>query len=87
MIAALAVPRHLAVEDHSFAGIAAIALVDRREVLRQPVARIQLHIAAALVGEQPDAVELALEQPVVAREALLRQRRGHRLEPVGHLDL
>ena len=37
-----------------------------------------------LVREQPDAVELALEQPVGSAEAVLRQRGGHRLEPVGH---
>ena len=37
---------------------------DRRQILRQPVAREQPDVGAALVGEQPDAVELALEQPV-----------------------
>ena len=34
-----------------------------RKMLRKPIARIQLNVAAALVGEQSDAVELALEHP------------------------
>src|SRR5688572_17173867 len=37
-----------------------------------------------LVGEQPDAIELALEEPVASAEPLLCQRGGHWFEPVGH---
>ncbi len=51
--------------------------------LRQPVAREQTDVCALLEREQPDAVELALEDPLGAREALLRERRRHRLDPVG----
>ena len=36
-----------------------------------------------LEREQADAVELALEDPLRPGEALLRERRGHRLEPSG----
>src|SRR6185437_8367070 len=81
---AAAVPRHLAVEND---------IVDRevrdgsghvRKMLWKPIARVQLHVAAALVGEQSNAVELALEDPVAPCEALLSERGRHRFEPVGH---
>ena len=38
-----------------------MALASAGQILRQPVAREQPHVGAVLVREQPDAVELALE--------------------------
>ena len=67
MIAAAAVPGHLAVEDHLFHGKLCDGVGDRRQMLRKAIARKQPDVCAALVGEQPDAVELALEQPVARR--------------------
>ena len=56
---------------------------DRRQILRQPIARVEPDVVALLEREQADAVELALEDPLRPGEPLLRQRRGHRLEPLG----
>ena len=64
MIAAPAVPGHLAVENHVVDGKIGNGAGELRQILRKPVARVQPDVGAALVGEQPDAVELALEQPV-----------------------
>ncbi len=61
----------------------AIACGEGRVVLRQPVAREQADIRPLLEREQADAVELALEDPFRAGEPLLRERRGHRLDPFG----
>jgi hypothetical protein len=85
VIAAVEVPGHLAVEDDFIDRHPGNRRCQRRQILRQPIPRIELHVLAPLVGEQPDAVKLPLEQPLVAREPLLRQRRGHRLEPLWHL--
>jgi hypothetical protein len=57
-------------------------LYSRSKSLFSPSSRIQADLGAALVCEQPDAVELPLEQPVVAGEAFLRQRGGDRFEPI-----
>ena len=67
VIAAPAVPGHFAVEDHLVDGKLGNGAGHRRQILRKPVARVQRDVGAALVGEQPDAVELALEQPVAVR--------------------
>src|SRR5207244_3141694 len=50
-------------------------------VLRQAVARKQPHLPSLLEREQTDAVELALEDPLRPRKALLRESGGHRLDP------
>jgi hypothetical protein len=52
-------------------------------IQRQLVPRQQLHVGAVLERQDPDAVELPLENPFGSREALLRQRRGHGDEPGG----
>src|SRR5262249_16305082 len=50
-------------------------------ILRQLIAGEKLHAAAFAECEQPDPVELALEDPLGAGEALLGQRCGHRDDP------
>jgi hypothetical protein len=78
-------PGGFAVEDH---------VVDRqvrdrlyhcgvRIVQRQPVAREQPDIGAILERDHADPVELPLEDPLRPGEAVLGQRRRHRLEPFG----
>jgi len=76
-------PRHLAVEDHVADGELRNRVTDRGEVLGQPVAREQADVAAVLECEETNAIELALEDPLGIGEALLRERRGHRFDPVG----
>lgn len=84
VIVALTIPRHFTIEDCIVHREATDGRGDRRHVLRKPVAREELDVDAAFVRDQPDAIELALEEPVVARKTLLRERRRHGLEPVGH---
>jgi hypothetical protein len=55
----------------------------RRVVLRQTVAREQANVAAGLEREGANSVVLALENPFGPREPLLRERRGHRFDPLG----
>src|SRR5437762_11205074 len=80
----------LAVEDDVVSREPRDGLHDGRvsRVLGQPVARQQPNVLRLLEREQADAIELALEDPFRAGEALLRERRGHRLYPfrerVGH---
>jgi hypothetical protein len=69
VVTARAVPRDFAVEDQFICGDGRDRALDSGNVLQQAIARIELHLAAALIGEQADAVELALEQPVRAGEA------------------
>src|SRR5438093_10472709 len=69
VIAAPAVPGYLTVENHLVDRKTGNGSGQRREILRKPVARVQLNVGAAFVREQSDAVELALEQPVVSDEA------------------
>ena len=76
-------PRDLAVEDRVPHGQVPDRLGDGRVVLRPAIAREQTDLRSLLEREQPDAVELALEDPLRAREPLLRQRRRHGLEPFG----
>ena len=54
-----------------------------RAVERQPVPRQQANVGAVLERQQPNAVELALEDPLGPGEPVLRERRRHRFEPVG----
>jgi hypothetical protein len=54
-------------------------------MLRQAVAGKESDLAITLEGKQADTVELALEHPFRTREAILRERRGHRDDPVGKL--
>src|SRR5687767_3802485 len=81
----MAVPRNFAVENHFVDRQGGNGSGNMREMLWKPVAREQTHIAAAFVRQEPNPIELALEEPVVAAEPILGQRRGHRLEPVWHL--
>jgi hypothetical protein len=53
-----------------------------RRVLWEPVTGEQLHAGALLEGEQPDAVELSLERPLVSRESFGGERSRHGLEPI-----
>jgi hypothetical protein len=84
VIRAAAVPGDLTVEDRIFDREFRDGGGNLRQVLRQPVAREQLNVTSVLVSEQPDAVELAFEQPLPAAESILRQRGGHGLEPFRH---
>ncbi len=58
-----------------------------RRVLGKPVARQQAHVASFLEREETYTVELALENPLRSLEALLGERRGHRLDPVGKIHV
>jgi hypothetical protein len=53
-------------------------------MLRQPIAGIELDLFAAFVGQEPNAVELAFEQPLGTGEPIVGQRCRHGFEPVGH---
>src|SRR5262245_33850379 len=46
-------------------------------------ARVEPNVGPLLERDEPDAIELALEKPVGAREALLGERSSHRLDPIG----
>ena len=76
-------PGHLSVEDHLARRQRRHGARNRRTVLRQPIPGIQPDVVALLEGEQADAVELALEQPVRAGKAFLCQRCRHGDDPVG----
>ena len=52
-------------------------------VERQPVPGEQADVGSILKRKQPDAVELALEEPLGPAEPVLGERRRHRFEPVG----
>ena len=67
----------------SSAGSAANRRGYRRQILRQPIARIEPDVVTLFVREQANAVELALEEPLRSGEPILRQGRGHWLEPLG----
>ena len=77
------VPRDLPVENR----LAHRQLRDRggnrRTALGKTVTGEQTDVERVLVGEHTNAIELALEDPLRAAEALLRQRRGHRDDPFG----
>ncbi len=66
VVAAAARPRHFAIEDHFGGADARDGVGDRWKMLRQSIARKQLDVAFPFVGKQSNAIELALEQPVVA---------------------
>src|SRR2546428_9555293 len=74
-------PRGLAVEDHIADRQVGYRFGDRRVMLEQPVARIQLHVGAVLEREHPDSIELPLEDPLSPGKPLLRERRRHRHNP------
>jgi hypothetical protein len=78
-------PRDLAVENRVLHFQAPDGLGHLRNVLRQPVAREEPHVRSLLERDEADAVELSLEDPFRAGETLLRERRGHRLEPIRKL--
>src|SRR5262245_20999884 len=80
----MAIPGHFAIQDEIVHRQCAYCTSNRRQILRKSITRVELDVVAALVGEEADAIELALEHPVRSGEAILRQRRSHRLEPVGH---
>ena len=79
----LAPPRELAVENHVVRVECGDRRAHRRVVLRQTVAREQANVAAGLEREGANSVVLALENPFGPREPLLRERRGHRFDPLG----
>ena len=79
-------PRDLTVEDRVAHGQAGDGCGQRRNVLRQPVARQQPDVAAVPEREQADAVVLALEEPLRPGEPLLGERGSHRYEPLGKRD-
>ena len=76
-------PRDLSVQHQVAHRQVRDRLGDWRRALRQPVARQQPHVAIVLEGDQADAVELPFENPIGACESLLRERRGHRFDPLG----
>ena len=65
-VIAVRVPGHLAVEDHVLRRQPRDGGCDGGKVLRQSVARVQPHLGAVLEREEPDPVELALEDPLGA---------------------
>jgi hypothetical protein len=77
-----AVPHHLAVENELARRQIADGIGDVGKGLRQLVARQQADLAAVFEREQPDPIELALENPLGSAESLLSQRRRHRLDPL-----
>ena len=83
VVGAAAVPGRLAVEDDVVDGQSRKDADEIGEDLAEDDCVKQLDVIAVLVREQTDAIELTLEQPVAAVEALFGQRRGHWLQPVG----
>ena len=77
------IPRGLAVEDYIADWQVGDSLGNGRVVLEQPVARIKLHVGAVFEREHPDSIELPLEDPLGAREPLLRKGRRHWHNPFG----
>jgi hypothetical protein len=77
------VPGDFAVEDDILYREVGDRLGQRWDVLRQPVAREEADVRPLLERNQADAVELTLEDPVRAGEAVLCERRRHRLQPIG----
>src|SRR5687767_10064438 len=82
-VARLSAPRHLAIENEIPGWQRRDGVRDLRIVLRQLVARQQSYGSAVLERDQSNAVVFALEDPLSAGEALLRERRFHRLQPLG----
>jgi hypothetical protein len=79
----LVFPRDFAVDDHIAHRQHRQRAGNRRDVLRQPVARQQADLRPLFEREQADAVEFSFEDPVRPGEPLLRQRCRHRHEPFG----
>ena len=76
-------PRKLAIENHVLHREMRNGRGHRGAVLRQPIARQQADVRFLTEREQANAIELPLEEPLRPSEALLRERRGHRLDPIG----
>src|SRR5262249_14438350 len=71
------IPRGLAVKDYVTYRKLGDCLGDGRVVLRQPVTRIKLHIAAILERKHADSIQLTLEDPLGPGETFLGQRCCH----------
>src|SRR5258705_10277790 len=83
MISCWSMPIDLAVENQFLVREFRNRARQRRDRLRQTIAREQFDSGTFLVSEQPDAVELPFKDPFCALETLLRERGGHRLNPLG----
>ena len=85
VVGSLPVPGDLTIENGVIDRELCDSFREPGNVLGQAVAREETHVVALFEGEQPDAVELPLEDPVGSGEALLGERRRHRFQPVGKI--
>src|SRR5215211_3386258 len=83
MIGRVTVPGDLAVENDVVDRQRGDGRRDPRKVLFLLRTREKPDGVSLLECDEANAVEFALEAPVGARKALLSERRGHRLDPVG----